>query len=171
MHHHSTSPRRVLRRLALGACLLGAAALGLGTRSEAQARVGPPAQDKGGAKTYATYCSACHQANGQGVAGMFPPVAGSEWVTGDAATLIRILLHGVEGKIEVAGETYAGHMPPWGGAIKDPEMAALATYLRSSWGNKAEPVSTATVAELRKAHASRKKPWTAPELKAAAAEK
>jgi mono/diheme cytochrome c family protein len=57
-------------------------------------------------------------------------------------------------------------MPPWGGVLKDPELAAVLTYVRSAWGNKAAPVTPATVAAIRAATASRTTPWTAAELAA-----
>ncbi len=122
------------------------------------------AQAPDGAKIYSTLCASCHQAQGTGVQGMFPPLAESEWVTGDPGRLIRIILHGLTGEIQVKGETYAGTMAPFGGALKDAEIAAVATYIRRSWGNKAPAVTTATVARERRATASRNKPWTAEEL-------
>jgi mono/diheme cytochrome c family protein len=122
------------------------------------------AQAPDGAKIYSTLCASCHQAQGTGVHGMFPPLAESEWVTGDEARLIRVILHGLTGEIQVKGETYNGTMAPFGGALKDAEVAAVATYIRRNWGNKAPAVTTATVARERRATASRNKPWTAKEL-------
>jgi mono/diheme cytochrome c family protein len=119
-----------------------------------------------GKQVYATTCAACHQATGEGVAGVFPPLAGSEWVNGDEGKLARIILHGVTGPIEVAGETFNGMMPPWGGTMKDADIAAVLTYVRSAWGNKAAPVTTEKVASVRAANSSRTTPWTAAELAA-----
>lgn len=121
-----------------------------------------------GAKVYATVCASCHQASGQGVPGAFPPVAESEWVTGDETRLVKIILHGVMGEMEVAGEIYAGMMPPWGGGLNDAEVAAVSTYIRSNFGNEAPPVTAATVARIRAQYASRKTPWTPQELAVAA---
>ena len=117
-----------------------------------------------GKQVFSTTCAACHQATGEGVAGVYPPLAGSEWVTGDEAKVVRILLHGVTGPIEVAGETFNGMMPPWGATLKDADIAAVLTYVRSQWGNKGAPVSAAKVASIRAATASRTTPWTAAEL-------
>ena len=97
---------------------------------------------------------------------MYPPLAGSEWVTGDEAKVVRILLHGVTGPIEVAGETFNSMMPPWGATLKDADIAAVLTYVRSQWGNKGAPISAAKVASIRAATASRTTPWTAAELAA-----
>ena len=119
-----------------------------------------------GKAVYATTCAACHQATGEGVSGVFPPLVGSEWATGDEAKLVRILLHGVTGPIEVAGETFNGMMPPWGPTMKDPDIAAVLTYVRSAWGNKATPITAASVAKIRAATSSRTTPWTAAELAA-----
>ena len=119
-----------------------------------------------GKQIYATTCAACHQATGEGVPGAFPPLAGSEWVTGAEGRIARIILHGVTGPLEVAGETFNGMMPPWGGTMKDADIAAVITYVRSAWGNKAAPVTAATVAAVRAANSSRTTPWTAAELEA-----
>jgi len=126
----------------------------------AQAR----AQGPDGKVVYSTTCAACHQATGEGVEGTYPPLAGSEIVNGDEAKVVRIVLHGLTGPVEVAGETYSGMMPPWGGVLKDPELAAVLTYVRSAWGNKAAPITPATVAAIRAATASRTTPWTVAEL-------
>jgi mono/diheme cytochrome c family protein len=125
------------------------------------------AQPIDGAKIYAATCTACHQLTGLGIPGQFPPLAGSEWVTGSEERLVRIILHGIVGEIEVEGETFNGAMPTWGPTFKDEELAAVATYVRQSWGNKAAPIATATVTRIRLASASRTKPWTAAELQQA----
>jgi mono/diheme cytochrome c family protein len=124
----------------------------------------PATQGPDGKVVYSTTCAACHQATGEGVEGTYPPLANSEIVNGDEAKVVRIVLHGLTGPVEVAGETYSGMMPPWGGVLKDPELAAVLTYVRSAWGNKAAPITTAKVAAIRAATSSRTTPWTAAEL-------
>lgn len=119
-----------------------------------------------GEEVYVAACAACHMPNGTGIAGAFPPLAGSRWVTGDERVVVRIVLHGLTGDIEVEGDTYSGLMPPLGGTLSDGEIAAVATYVRRSWGNAAAPVSAATVARERAATAGRATPWTVPELMA-----
>jgi mono/diheme cytochrome c family protein len=121
-------------------------------------------QGPDGKQVYSTTCAACHQATGLGVEGTYPPLAGSEIVEGDEGKVVRIVLHGLTGPVEVAGETYSGAMPPWGGVLKDPEIAAVVTYVRGAWGNHAAPVTAAKVASIRASTAARKTPWTAPEL-------
>src|SRR4051812_13750424 len=122
------------------------------------------AQGPDGKVVFSTTCAACHQATGEGVEGTYPPLAGSEIVNGDEAKVIRIVLNGLTGPVEVAGETYSGMMPPWGGVLKDPELAAVLTYVRSAWGNKAAPITVSKVAAIRAATSSRTTPWTAAEL-------
>src|SRR5690606_12778887 len=102
-----------------------------------------------GAAVFAARCAACHQANGQGLPGVFPPLAGSEWVTGDATRLAKILLHGVQGPITVKGVTYSGAMPGFKDQLDDAAIAAVASYARSQWGNGAAPVDADTVAAAR----------------------
>jgi mono/diheme cytochrome c family protein len=117
-----------------------------------------------GKRVFITICATCHQLNGEGVAEKYPPLAGSEWVADDEGKLVRVILHGVTGPIEVAGETMDGLMPPWGGTLKDAQIAAVATYVRSAWGNRAAPVNASSVTAIRAATKSRKTPWTAAEL-------
>lgn len=117
-----------------------------------------------GKEIYSTRCQTCHQANGQGVPGVFPPLDGSEWVVGDKGRLIRIILNGVTGEIEVNGQTYSGSMPPWGTFLNDEEVAQLSTFIRSSWSNDTTAVAPDEVAAVRKATEDRKQPWKADEL-------
>lgn len=112
-----------------------------------------------GATLYASHCASCHQPNGAGLAGVFPPLAGSEWVQGGEDTLLQIVLHGVSGPIEVAGQRYQGTMPAFGARLQDAEIAALATHLRSNWGNTAAAVASAAVASARARSADRTGPW------------
>jgi len=130
--------------------------------------VPPAASAPDGRQIFSTTCASCHQASGEGVEGTYPPLAGSEWVTGSEERVVRILLHGLSGPVDVAGETYSGAMPAWGGALNDAQIAAVTTYVRGSWGNKAAPIAQATVARVRAATAARKTPWTAAELQSVA---
>lgn len=111
-----------------------------------------------GAQVYAGKCAGCHQASGAGVSGVFPPLANSPWVTASETRLVQILLHGIQGPIDVLGATYNGLMPSWK-SLSDDEIAAVATYVRSSFGNSATPVAAATVATERARTASRAAPW------------
>ncbi len=108
-----------------------------------------------GAALYASLCVACHQASGQGLAGVFPPLAGSEWVQGRDATAAAILLHGINGALTVKGATYNGAMPAFKEQLSDEQIAAVLTHVRSQWGNQAAAVTTETVAKAREEHKAR----------------
>lgn len=123
-----------------------------------------------GKKVYTTVCMACHQANGQGLPGAFPPLAGSEWVTGSEERLIRIALHGLQGPVKVKGADYNSLMPPTGRVpgsgfnLSDDRIAHVLTYIRQEWGNQAGPITPEKVAEVHTKEAARATPWTAAEL-------
>ena len=156
---------RIAPRGAAVLCAMAGAAIALTLADGAQAqsapsRAGPP---RTGAQIFSSTCAACHQAQGEGT-NVYPPLAGSEWVNGDESRVIRILLHGLTGEVEVQGQVYSGAMPPWGPTLSDAEIAAVLTYIRSSWGNNAFPVTAATVAKARTSYAGRTTPWTVPEL-------
>lgn len=125
-------------------------------RPPEQATTGVAAID--GKQVFLAKCVACHQASGLGVAGVFPPLAGSDWVLGQEKTLINILLHGVKGEIEVKGVKYAGEMPAWK-AMGDEELAAVMTYIRGDWGNQAPAIKAETVNALREATKNRSGPF------------
>lgn len=124
-----------------------------------------PSAKVDGAAVFSGNCAACHQAGGTGVAGVFPPLAGSEWVVATKDIPIQILLHGLSGPMTVAGQPYAGAMPAFG-RLTDPELAAVISHLRKSWGNAAGEVSAADIATGRKRFPDRSTPWSEAELKA-----
>ncbi|GAB1460623.1 hypothetical protein MASR2M50_23970 [Thauera sp.] len=113
-----------------------------------------------GGAIFNSMCAACHQATGLGLPGVFPPLAGSEWVLGKPDTLAAILLHGVSGPLEVKGTVYQGVMPVFGGSLSDAEIAAVLTHIRSSWGNAAAPIDAEAVAAARARLADRKQPFS-----------
>ena len=111
-----------------------------------------------GKAVFAAQCVACHQATGKGLPGVFPPLDGSEWVQGDARTLANILLHGITGELSVAGTSYNGAMPAFA-QLGDAELAAVATFIRSNWSNKAEAVPATLFEQERKAGSARTTPF------------
>lgn len=119
-----------------------------------------------GKRFFTQTCVSCHQATGLGQAGAYPPLAGSEYVTGDERRLAAIVLHGVQGPITVNGQLFNSQMQAWGTTLNDKKIAAILTYIRQEWGNKAGPVTPELVAEVRKATASKTTAWTEAELKA-----
>jgi mono/diheme cytochrome c family protein len=99
-----------------------------------------------GAAIFAANCAGCHQANGTG-GGPFPPLAANPDVTGaDTAALLTTVLNGRSGPMLVNGKTYGGAMPPWKGQLSSAQIAAVITYIRSAWGNKAAIVTEDQVA-------------------------
>jgi mono/diheme cytochrome c family protein len=112
-----------------------------------------------GAAVYASRCAACHQGSGAGLPGVFPPLAGSEWVAGKETTLAALVLHGASGPLTVKGSTFNGAMPAFGAQLQDTELAAVLTHIRSRWGNAAAPVTADTVAAVRKATSARTEPF------------
>ncbi len=113
-----------------------------------------------GSKLYAKdgYCVTCHQVNGKGLtASGFPPLANSKWVTGNEDRLIKLVLKGIMGPMELNGVKYEGQVPmtPFGGLMNDQEIAAVLTYVRNSFGNKATPINAAKVKAIRAATANK----------------
>ncbi len=109
-----------------------------------------------GQAQFAALCAACHQPNGQGLAGLAPSLIYSKWVIGDPRVLARIVLNGKTQENLV--------MPPWKAALDDGSIAAVLTFLRRSWGHEAEPVPLAVVAEARKDTATREEPFSDADL-------
>jgi len=122
-----------------------------------------------GRDAYMKSCIECHQADGRGVEDTFPPLVDSEWVTGNPRTLLRIMLGGVYGPIEVKGVAYNSAMPGHSHS-SDEEIAAIASYVRYAFGGKKEkPFPAEQVEALRPEVEERKyAPWTVEELKKAA---
>ena len=109
-----------------------------------------PAWKAQGAQVFGNYCSACHQLTGQGLPGVFPPLAGSATVKSkDPSEHVRTVLHGLHGKT-IAGVAYPAVMPPFGPQLTDAEVAAVVNHERSSWGNNAPLVQPEDVAGARR---------------------
>jgi len=120
---------------------------GLNLTEESSGSSGSPA--KMGATLYRTSCSSCHQTNGEGLAGAFPPLAGNEVVTADDPTNhIQVVLWGLEGKT-IDGVDYAAAMPGWSEQLSDEEVAAIINHERTSWGNDAATITAEDVSEVR----------------------
>lgn len=103
-----------------------------------------------GKQLFTANCVACHQATGKGLPGVFPPLDGSEWVAGDERTVANILLHGITGEITVMGNSFKGAMPAFA-QLSDAELAAVATYIRGEWSNKAGAIKPELFEAERKA--------------------
>lgn len=117
-----------------------------------------------GKRAYSSNCVACHQTTGLGVPNQYPPLVGSEFALGPADHASLILLHGLDGPVQVKGETYNGAMPAWKDALTDAQIAGILSYIRASWGNTAGPVTVDQVKALREKYKDRTNTWRAAEL-------
>jgi glucose/arabinose dehydrogenase len=103
-----------------------------------------------GSKLFSIYCSSCHQHDGKGDNNRFPPLAGSEYVTGDKDRLIGIVMNGLQGEITVKDKKYNGLMPQFS-HLDDNAIASILTYVRKRFRNNASPVNATEVEKVRKA--------------------
>lgn len=117
-------------------------------------------------KIYKKHCTQCHQSRGQGLKKVYPPLKGSEWLKKDKETLIKIVLHGLEGDIIVKGKKYNNKMLQLGSQMKDAEIAKVLMYVRQAWKNKysSKKITAKDVAKVRKKYSKRKTRWTVKEL-------
>ena len=117
-----------------------------------------------GEKSFASYCAACHQYDGQGMGDAPPLDASSPWVAGPPERLIKIVLHGVKGRMEVAGRTYDREMPGFGKMLTDEQVASLLSFARRQFAGVDEPVTPAAVGQVRAANQERTAYWSVAEL-------
>lgn len=101
-----------------------------------------------GANLYGAHCAACHQANGAGLGGAFPPLAGSDYLADGPGPVIETILNGLSGPITVNGKEYNAVMPNLS-YLDDSEAADIVTYVMNSWGNPGGEVKPAEVAAAR----------------------
>jgi mono/diheme cytochrome c family protein len=112
-----------------------------------------------GKKVFGIHCVACHQMNGQGLPGAFPPLVGSDWVLGDPRRPAAIVIRGLMGEIEVKGQKWNNVMAPLGQTLDDAEIAAALTYVRNAWGNSASGVDSELVSGVREALEGKSGMW------------
>ena len=126
------------------------------------------AQFLAGQKIYVRegHCVTCHQADGKGLAPSFPSIENSPWVAGDKDRLIKVSMYGLMGPMEINGRKYDGQVPmtPFGGLLNDEELASVLTYVRNSFGNKADPIQANEVQKVRAATKGRVMFYNAEEL-------
>lgn len=114
-------------------------------------------------------CNTCHRDHGEGIARIYPPLAGSEWVLGEEERLIKLTLHGIWGEIRARGKIFepSKGVPPMtavGNMFSDEEVAAVLTYVRTSWGNDAGEISAEEVKRIRAETRDRRKFYSPEEL-------
>ncbi|PYV02549.1 MAG: hypothetical protein DMG10_14135 [Acidobacteria bacterium] len=119
-----------------------------------------------GAVHFERLCAGCHGSDGLALEGEGPPLAGSSWVAGPETRLIRIVMHGVRGPIQVGDEIHDREMPGFGPRLSDDEMASLLSFVRSRWGQPGAPITAETVRRVRAAAGKRTRYWTVEELRA-----
>src|SRR5262249_5975028 len=118
-----------------------AAALGKGT-------LDLPTQIAAGGVLFKGTCSVCHQAAGQGIPSVFPPLAKSDFLMADKRRSVEIVLKGLNGPVTVNGQSFNSSMPPMS-QLRDDEIANILTFVRNSWGNQGEPVTAKEVSDTR----------------------
>jgi mono/diheme cytochrome c family protein len=123
-----------------------------------------------GKKNYEQVCVTCHQPTGQGVPGVYPPLAGSEWVNGSPERVIRIVVYGLKGPLKVEGKDFGqaampafGKVPGSGYNWNEERIAAVLTYVRQEWGNKGGPITPEQVSAILAKEGNRKE-WSQEEL-------
>jgi mono/diheme cytochrome c family protein len=131
--------------------LIGCAKSSNGATASASASAAAknPASASDGAVVYLANCESCHQSEGQGVPGAFPPLSGNPVVTGNPTAVTAIVKNGLDGKVVVNGQAYSGIMPRWNGVLSDAQIASVITYVRGSWHNNASGVSAADVRAIK----------------------
>lgn len=119
-----------------------------------------------GKEIYTATCMACHQPDGNGMAGLAPTLNGSEWVTGSKDQLALMVFHGVSGPIKVKGQDWNSVMPGHGPMpqFQGEGLAQVMSYIRTAWGNKADIVSNKEIQPILDAQKDRVMPWTVEEL-------
>ncbi len=112
------------------------------------------------------HCVTCHQPNGKGLDPAFPSLEKNAWVEGDPERMIKVAMYGLMGPLEINGKKYDGQVPmtPFAGMLKDEEIAAVLTFVRNSFGNKADPIAAPQVKSVRDANPGRVQFWSTEEL-------
>jgi len=122
---------------------------------------GPGEQGK---RVYEAVCALCHNPDGAGKPGQAPPFIKSELAVGNPNRMIRIPLNGLSGPVKVAGTDWNLSMPAMGAALSDDDLAAVLTYIRTSWGNNGSEISPEQVKKVRSDLGNRSQPWSIAEL-------
>jgi mono/diheme cytochrome c family protein len=119
-----------------------------------------------GHQVFDNVCALCHNTDGEGKPGQAPPLAGSEWVVGAPSRLIRIPLYGLNGPITVKGQqmVFPAGMLAMGAALTEDDLAAVLSYMRQAWGNKASLITPAQIKAVKAEVGSRTQAFTPEDL-------
>lgn len=118
-----------------------------------------------GQRIYVRLCQSCHQQDGRGITGVFPPLAGSDWVNGPSEKPVSIVIHGMHGPIIRDGIRYDAAMPGFGRLLSDEDVAAVVSYIRGAFGNDTPEILPGEVKQVRERAGDRGEPWTETELR------
>jgi nitrite reductase (NO-forming) len=132
----------------LGDKVASLAPVSAAAKATAQGTLTKEQQIKAGSVLFKGTCSTCHQDNGEGIANVFPPLAGSDLLARTPQGAIAIALNGLSGPITVNGKTYDSVMPPMS-QLNDDEIANILTFVLNSWGNHGPAITAQEVAEVR----------------------
>jgi mono/diheme cytochrome c family protein len=133
-------------------------------KSETEDKTAALQRSAHGEKQFNNYCAACHRRGGQGEEGRIPPLTNSPWVSGSEDRLVRIVLNGLRGPIEIGGQIYNLEMPTFRMLFQDDDIASLLSYVRRRYGAPSPPVTSETVARVREETQDRTRYWTVEEL-------
>ncbi len=117
-----------------------------------------------GKRVFTNKCQVCHQQTGTGVPGVYPPLAGSDWMGKSPEILVRIVLNGLAGEITVNGNQYNSAMTAFGAELSDKQIAEVLSYVRNSWGNEYPLIEESEVTAIREAVGTRSTTYSADEL-------
>lgn len=149
----SPTSTRLLLKSTLLAALGGLALLAAAPLPLAAAPAADAAQMQAGKQVFMQICFACHQVNGQGMAGVYPPLAKSDFLLANPDRAVGVLLHGRQGPITVNGRKYNNVMPQLN--LSDRQIADVLTYILNSWGNSGGGVQVAAVTQARQVIAAK----------------
>jgi mono/diheme cytochrome c family protein len=144
------------------AALLGGCAAGR-QQSSPTPHATTATQAKSGETLFHNYCAGCHVVN-TGARSENPPLEGSSWVTGPETRLIKILLHGVRGRMEVNGQIYNQEMPSFGPILSDADIASILSFVRKRFGELDAAITPDAVSAIRTTNPNRTSYWTVDEL-------
>lgn len=121
-----------------------------------------------GKKIYVKNCATCHQQDGRGLPGVYPPLVNSNWAQDKPERIIKVVLSGLQGEVFVNGQKYSNAMTPFGAQLEDDDIAYVLTFVRTSpeFENNSYAVSEELVASVRAEYGNMSESWTQPELEA-----
>jgi len=117
-----------------------------------------------GKRVFTNKCQVCHQQTGTGVPGVYPPLAGSDWLGKSPEVLVRIVLNGLAGEITVSGNQFNSAMTAFGGELSDKEISEVLSYIRNAWGNEHPLIEESEVTAIRSAVGTRSTSYSPAEL-------